>query len=41
MKKRNNAAKLKAPKKAVSQPAKVAIHKIPTGVRGLEVQNHG
>ena len=36
MKKQNDAAKRKLPKKAVSQPAKVTIHKMPTGVRGLD-----
>lgn len=37
MKKRNNnAAKRKLPKILVSQPAKVTIHKIPSGVRGLD-----
>src|SRR5450755_1061636 len=36
MKKPNNTAKRKLPKKVVSQPAKVTIHKIPTGVRGLD-----
>src|SRR5665811_642343 len=36
MKKQNNAAKRKRPKILVSQPAKVTIHKIPTGVRGLD-----
>src|SRR5450756_730637 len=36
MKKSNNAAKRKLPKKIVSLLAKVAIHKIPTGVRGLD-----
>ena len=36
MKKQNNAAKRKLPKKAASQPAKVTIHKLPTGVRGLD-----
>ena len=36
MKKQNNAAKRTLPKKAVSQPAKVTIHKLPTGVRGLD-----
>ena len=36
MQKQNNAAKLTLPKKAVSKPAKVAIHKLPTGVRGLD-----
>jgi circadian clock protein KaiC len=34
MKKKNGAVKL--PGKAVSQPAKVRIHNIPTGVRGLD-----
>lgn len=36
MKNQNDAAKRKLPKKVVSQPAKVTIHKIPTGVRGLD-----
>jgi circadian clock protein KaiC len=36
MEKKNDAAKRKPPKKAVIQPAKVTIHKIPTGVRGLD-----
>src|SRR5205814_3555609 len=36
MKKQNDAAKRKRPKKVVSQPAKVTIQKIPTGVRGLD-----
>src|ERR1035441_1480048 len=36
MKKPNNAAKRKLPKKVVSQPAKVTIRKLPTGVRGLD-----
>src|SRR5471032_1143389 len=36
MKKQNDAAKRKLPKKAVSQPAKVKIRKLPTGVRGLD-----
>jgi circadian clock protein KaiC len=36
MKNQNDAAKRKPPKKTVSLPAKVAIHKIPTGVRGLD-----
>src|SRR5665811_2211663 len=36
MKKSNNAAKRKLPKKVVSQPAKVTIRKLPTGVRGLD-----
>jgi circadian clock protein KaiC len=36
MKKQNDAAKRKLPKKAMRQPAKVTIHKIPTGVRGLD-----
>jgi circadian clock protein KaiC len=36
MKKQNDAAKNKVPKKAASPPAKVTIHKIPTGVRGLD-----
>jgi len=36
MKKENKRAKLTLPKKVVSQPAKVTIHQIPTGVRGLD-----
>ena len=36
MKKQNDAANRKPPKKLVSQPARVAILKIPTGVRGLD-----
>src|SRR5476649_1815387 len=36
MKKPNNTAKRKLPKKVVSQPAKVTIRKLPTGVRGLD-----
>src|ERR1700730_16499788 len=36
VKKQNDAAKRKLPKKAVSQPAKVTIHKLPTGVFGLD-----
>ncbi len=36
MKTKNDAAKRKLPKKAVSQPAKVAIQKMPSGVRGLD-----
>ena len=36
MKKQNDAAKRKLPKKVVSQPAKVTIRKMPTGVRGLD-----
>src|ERR1019366_10369237 len=36
MKKSNNAAKRKLPKKVVSQPSKVTIRKLPTGVRGLD-----
>ena len=36
MKKPINAAKRKLPMKAVSQPAKVTLQKIPTGVRGLD-----
>jgi circadian clock protein KaiC len=36
MKKPADAAKRKMPKKAVRPPAKVTIHKIPTGVRGLD-----
>src|SRR5450631_4617688 len=36
MKNQNDADKRKLTKKAVRQPAKVTIHKIPTGVRGLD-----
>jgi circadian clock protein KaiC len=36
MKKQNKAAKLALPKKVVSRPAKVTIHQLPTGVRGLD-----
>ncbi len=36
MKKKNAAPKRKLPKKIVSQPAKVTIRKLPTGVRGLD-----
>ncbi len=36
MKKPNKGAKLTLPKKVVSQPAKVTIHQLPTGVRGLD-----
>src|SRR5450631_3744400 len=36
MKKQIGAPKRKLPKKPLSQPAKVTIHKIPTGVRGLD-----
>src|SRR3990172_3617412 len=36
MKKQNDVDKRKPAKKAVNQPAKVTIHKIPTGVRGLD-----
>ena len=36
MKRQNKAAKLAQPKKAMSQPAKVTIRKLPTGVRGLD-----
>jgi circadian clock protein KaiC len=36
MKKQNNAAKHKLPKKGVSRPGKVTLHKLPTGVRGLD-----
>jgi len=36
MKKQNDAAKRKLPTKLVGQPAKVTIHKMPTGVRGLD-----
>ena len=36
MKKRNDAAKHKLPKKDVSEHPKVTIHQLPTGVRGLD-----
>src|SRR6266704_259416 len=36
MKKKSDAANRKLTKKVVSQPAKVTIRKIPTGVRGLD-----
>ena len=36
MKKQNNGVKLGLPKKVASRPAKVKIHKLPTGVRGLD-----
>ena len=36
MKKQNSPAKIGRPKKGVSKPAKVTIHKLPTGVRGLD-----
>ena len=36
MKKQNNTAKPTLPKRSVSKPAKVTIHKLPTGVRGLD-----
>ena len=36
MKRENNRAKLTLRKKAVSKPAKVTIHQLPTGVRGLD-----
>jgi len=36
MKKQTKAAKLTLPKKVASKPAKVMIHKLPTGVRGLD-----
>jgi circadian clock protein KaiC len=36
MKKENKRAKLTLPKKAVSKPAKVTIHQLPSGVRGLD-----
>jgi circadian clock protein KaiC len=36
MKKQNDAARRKLPKQAVSRPGKVTIHKVPTGVRGLD-----
>ncbi|MGI8603661.1 MAG: RAD55 family ATPase [Verrucomicrobiales bacterium] len=36
MKKQTDAVKRKLPKKAVIPPAKVTIHKMPTGVRGLD-----
>src|SRR5688572_24130665 len=36
MKKQNNPPKLNQPKKVVSKSAKVTIHNLPTGVRGLD-----
>jgi circadian clock protein KaiC len=36
MKKQNDAARRKLPKQAVSRPGKVTIHKVPTGVPGLD-----
>ena len=36
MKKKKDAAKRPSPKQAVNPPAKVTIHKLPTGVRGLD-----
>jgi circadian clock protein KaiC len=36
MKKRNDSAICKLPKKILSPPRKVTIHKLPTGVRGLD-----
>ena len=36
MKKRNKATKLTLPERAAGKPAKVTIHKLPTGVRGLD-----
>src|ERR1700693_164008 len=36
MKKRNKAAKRTRPRPVASKPAKVTIHKLPTGVRGLD-----
>jgi circadian clock protein KaiC len=36
MKKQNNESKRKLLEKDISQPAKVTIHKMPTGVRGLD-----
>src|SRR5476649_860741 len=36
MKKQNDATKRSLTKKAVSEPAKVTLHKIPTGVRGFD-----
>src|SRR5471032_748959 len=36
MKKQNDSAKRSVTKKVVSQPAKVTIRKLPTGVRGLD-----
>src|SRR5476649_371878 len=36
MKKQNDAAKRKMQTKVASQPSKVTIHKLPTGVRGLD-----
>src|SRR6202051_1833202 len=36
MKNQSKAAKRALPKKVVSKPAKITIHKLPTGVRGLD-----
>jgi circadian clock protein KaiC len=36
MKRRDNPARLILPKRVLSQPAKVKIHKLPTGVHGLD-----
>lgn len=36
MKKQSDVAKRKLPGKVAAQPAKVAIRKLPTGVRGLD-----
>jgi circadian clock protein KaiC len=36
MKKQNSTTKVSLPKKVAGQPAKVKIHKLPTGVRGLD-----
>src|ERR1700692_959336 len=36
MPKRSKTAKLAVPKEVVSKPAKVMIHKLPTGARGLD-----
>src|SRR5678815_56093 len=36
MKKQKNAARPSSPKKVARKPAKVSIHKLPTGVRGLD-----
>jgi len=36
MKKQNSVVKLTTPKKVVSQPGKVSIRQLPTGVRGLD-----
>src|ERR1041385_7671245 len=34
--KRSNATRLTLPNRALNKPAKVKIHKLPTGVRGLD-----